>query len=198
MEGVPAFRLTKEEKMRKILTFALFLLFIAGFISPSAGQKLLAKGNFIRLRTVQFDPQKEKPSLPKSFQIKESEIKKKGFYILQFKSPVKNNWKEKVKSLKVKFFSYIPENAYVVQMAPKTKLKLQELPEVRWVGVYHPAYKIQPELLEGKFRAEKEGKIRLTIQVFADEDYQAVPRRLVNSGLISSKPQMVFTMNFCG
>ncbi len=163
--------------MRKILTLALFLLFIAGFISPSAGQKLLAKGNFIRLRTVQFDPQKEKPSLPESFQMAESEIKKKGFFILQFKGPVRNNWKEKVKSLKVKFFSYIPENAYVVQMAPKVKLKLQELPEVRWVGVYHPAYKVQPELLEGKFRVKKGDKIKLTIQIFADEDYQAVAQK---------------------
>ncbi|UCD84576.1 MAG: S8 family serine peptidase [Deltaproteobacteria bacterium] len=163
--------------MRKFFTFGFFLLFLAGFISSSAGQKLPNKGNFIRLRTVQFDPQKGKPALPKGLQVVESEIKKKGFYILQFKAPVRNGWKEKLKILKVKYFSYIPENAYIVKMTPEEKLKVEKLPEVRWVGIYQPAYKIQPEILEGKFHEEKEDRIKLIIQVFADEDYQSVAQK---------------------
>jgi hypothetical protein len=42
---------------------------------------------------------------------------------------------------------YIPDYAFLVRMNSSVKTMVQSLPFVRWVGIYQPAYKIHPDLL---------------------------------------------------
>ena len=44
---------------------------------------------------------------------------------------------------------YLPEHAYVARMSRQAMQAVAELEEVSWVGAYHPAYRLEPVLVEG-------------------------------------------------
>jgi hypothetical protein len=57
-------------------------------------------------------------------------------------------WKEHIIELGGTLSWYIPDYAFLVRMDSSVKTKVQSLPFVRWVGIYQPAYKIHPDLLD--------------------------------------------------
>jgi hypothetical protein len=57
-------------------------------------------------------------------------------------------WKERIIELGGTLSWYIPDYAFLVRMDSSVKTKVQSLPFVRWVGIYQPAYKIHPDLLD--------------------------------------------------
>jgi hypothetical protein len=71
-----------------------------------------------------------------------------GKYIVQFIGPIKNEWLEGLLETDVLPVSYYPHNAMLVETTPEVKTSLLGLDHVQWVGDYHPAYKIRPEITE--------------------------------------------------
>ncbi len=99
-----------------------------------------------------FNPLKDTPLILQ-------ELKKDSTtcYILQLKREITENLKSEIESYGVKILHYIPQNAFAVRIRDYETLKrLKELSFVNWVGPYHPAYKISPNI--GK-NVRRKGKI---------------------------------------
>ncbi|MGC2424067.1 MAG: S8 family serine peptidase [Nitrospirota bacterium] len=69
-----------------------------------------------------------------------------NFYILQFDGPVQEDWLNNLKAMGVQFYSYIPENAYIVKMSPELHSAVLFKPHVQYVGEYRPEYKTPASL----------------------------------------------------
>ena len=111
----------------------------------------------IYLKAGIFDPLKnERPDVDKDLILTAS----RGYYLVQCKGPVLPEWQKMLENADARIISYIPEYAYLVYMDRETKDIVSQLDFVRWIGVWQPAYKIEPGLLE------KTGTIKLLITVY--------------------------------
>jgi hypothetical protein len=70
------------------------------------------------------------------------------YYLVQFIGPVKGSWVEALEAAGAEVFDYVPTSSFITAMDAETLQRVQGLPFVSWVGIYHPAYKISPPLLE--------------------------------------------------
>jgi hypothetical protein len=92
-----------------------------------------------------------------------------GYYIVQFKGPVLQEWKDDVVAAGALFFDYIPRFAFLVKMSYNTYNKVQTMGPVRWVGIYQPGYRISPELLAG-ISAYENHHVEVLVSIFAEEN----------------------------
>jgi hypothetical protein len=111
----------------------------------------LPNGAPIRLKAATFRPGLgEKPDLPPGLPVAASAPGKSGCYLVQFTGPVREAWKEQLAELGAEILDYVPDYAFKVRMAPGQARKAEGLVSVTWVGPFHPAYKLSPDLaLEG-------------------------------------------------
>ncbi len=91
-----------------------------------------------------FDPLQNPPEFSKK--MRASESKGENYYIVQFTGPIYQNWKNKISAEGGIFHSYVPHFAYIIQMTPEEKNKVEKFPFVRWIGIFHPEYKIHPNV----------------------------------------------------
>jgi hypothetical protein len=92
-----------------------------------------------------FDPLKEEPNIPVDMKLSCPN----GFFIVQMKGPMLQEWKEELESTGAFIYSYIPNFAYLVSMNAAEREKVGSLSYVRWIGNYEPAYKIGVNDLTG-------------------------------------------------
>jgi len=119
-------------------------------------------------------------SIPKDLHIDSYPSEVEGYYIVQFKGPVYEEYKTEVISQGGNFFGYIPDNAFIIKMNESTEKNIQKLNIVQWVGIYQPAYKISPTLLN------KTGNVTLTILFFSGENIINMSRRIESLDGITS------------
>jgi len=112
-----------------------------------------------------FDPLKNSPKLRNNLLISESEGE--NYYIVQFTGPIHQNWKNKISTEGGIFHSYVPHFAYIIQLTPEEKNKVEKLPFVRWIGIFHPEYKIHPSVYK-KRSPETDNKLPMAIAAIAD------------------------------
>lgn len=126
---------------------------------------------FIRLPFGTYDPlsQTGPMNLPEELIIDTYPPEEPGYYILQFKGPVQEEWKEVVSNVGGKFFDYIPDFAFIVKMDRRTKLLVEALNSVRWVGIYQPAYRISPDLVSPVAKGGVERLVDVIVTVFQGE-----------------------------
>lgn len=139
--------------MRKVLLIALVLGLFAG-LSWSANKIVLPPSvtGPMTLDFVQgyrFDPLASQPALPADLTITGYPKGTKGYYLVQFAGPIDYTWKEHVNELGGFVLGYQPNYAFVVRMTEAVKAKVEQLPEVRWVGLLQPAWKLFPHNLLG-------------------------------------------------
>jgi hypothetical protein len=92
-----------------------------------------------------------------------------GYYILQFKGPVLQKWKDNAIAAGASFFDYIPKFAFLVKMDSKTYKIIQKMEAVRWVGIYQPGYRIAPDLLATIQKGENR-PITIIVSLFRGEN----------------------------
>ncbi|MEO0245539.1 MAG: S8 family serine peptidase [candidate division WOR-3 bacterium] len=95
----------------------------------------------ISLDKIKFDPLKEIPNIPEELKAE----KDNDVFLLQLNGPAIREWKNILKEKGVKIYAYIPEFAYLVKIEPQKIEEIKNLDFVRWIGDYHPYYKIAPE-----------------------------------------------------
>lgn len=123
------------------------LTILAGFLFASE----------ISLETAKFDPLKEgEPNIPLELRAKKDGV---SLYILQFKGPIKNEWKDALKNEGIELYGYLPYYACFARMDKTKKEKVLSLSFVRWIGLYHPYYKISPEFKNLKSVQESRGTL---------------------------------------
>ncbi len=138
--------------MRKaILIIALGMLACLSW----SGEKLMLPSSVTGPMTLdfvqgyRFDPLVSQPTLPANLTITAYPKGAKGYYLVQFAGPINYRWKEHVNELGGFVLGYQPNYAFVVRMDEAVRVKVEQLPEVRWVGLLQPAWKLFPYNLLG-------------------------------------------------
>ncbi|MCX7002176.1 MAG: S8 family serine peptidase, partial [bacterium] len=67
-------------------------------------------------------------------------------YLVQARAPITAAWKEQVTKAGGVLHGYIPHHAFLVELTPAALVAVAALPEVAWIGMYAPAYKLSPGL----------------------------------------------------
>ncbi|MBI5737925.1 MAG: S8 family serine peptidase [Mycolicibacterium neoaurum] len=105
--------------------------------------------NTIPLRGTVIDTGSAAPAVP----IELRQVRANGgqFWLVQFVGPVKDEWLAELRSIGLEPVIYMPYNAYVVFGGGSSLARLDQSapasPVIQWVGEYHPAYRLAPELL---------------------------------------------------
>ncbi len=76
-------------------------------------------------------------------------------FIVQFVTPPLVQYADQIAALGGEVRHYIAQYAYLVEMDAETRGAVDELPYVRWVGPYHPAYRLEAFLIENLEQAEQ-------------------------------------------
>jgi len=90
-------------------------------------------------------------------------------HIVQFITPPVEEYRQAIREAGGTIYDYLPNYSYLVRLDQEARLAVQSLPFVRWVGPYHPRYRIDEtvydNVLMNDSSNEKESEI-YTIQVF--------------------------------
>ncbi len=134
--------------MRRFLSILLVLIIAIGTLglaprsSSSQGQ-----GATIRLKAATFTPTRgESPKIAPGLAIAGYAEGQRGYYIVQFGGPVQQGWKDQVTASGAQLLDYIPDFAFKVRMTPAQARQVEHQASVAWIGLFHPAYKLSPEL----------------------------------------------------
>jgi serine protease AprX len=107
----------------------------------------------IRLKATTFTPTRgEQPNIPPGLMIAGYAENQRGYYLVQFDGPVLESWKTQLTAAGVDILDYVPEFAFKVRMTPSQAAQVRNLASVVWVGLFHPGYKLGPEVLRNGAR----------------------------------------------
>jgi hypothetical protein len=76
-------------------------------------------------------------------------------YIVQFYTQPLEEFKNEITNLGGTVYQYIAQFAYLVEMTESIKEMVESIPYVRWIGPYHPAYRLEEFMLENFGNAEE-------------------------------------------
>jgi hypothetical protein len=137
--------------------------------SPPARQKQ------IHLRYATFDPLEKTPTIPADQQAPTTS----RLRIVQARSTVDQAFRDALARQGAVLLQYLPDDAYVVRLDPEGEKKIADLEGVRWVGPYHPAYRLDkavfPEPANDSFyrmtpQGEPKGMRRVRLYLFEQGD----------------------------
>jgi hypothetical protein len=106
----------------------------------------------IKLRHGDFDPLAAAPAPPiePGFEAGEDT----NLYLVQFVTQPLEDYRRVVRDLGGTIYFFVPRHSHIVKMDPETRDAVAALPFVRWVGPFHPAYRLETYLLENAANAE--------------------------------------------
>jgi hypothetical protein len=131
---------------------------------------------FVNLKATRFDPLVKSPDISSDLIY----LKENDYYLVQCMGPIQSEWFDKILNNGARILGYVPEYTYIINMEPEVKKDIEKLPFIRWIGIYHPAYKIEQNLLTIK------GLIQLNIMVFQGsndpENFKIVREQIMTLG----------------
>jgi len=98
----------------------------------------------IMLRVGNFDPALGVLPLPQNLQAKQTVAP--AYYIVQFKSGIRESDKVELQRRNLDSLGYLPENAYILRLDGALKSELLKWDRVAWIGRFEPGYKLSPDL----------------------------------------------------
>jgi hypothetical protein len=106
-------------------------------------QRVVEQRGTVLLRYAEFDPAGLIPAVPQNLQAVEGN----QAFIVQYISQPLEAYGEAIARLGGTVERFMPDQAQIVTIDPSRIDEVRALPFVRWVGAYHPAYKLnEPEL----------------------------------------------------
>ncbi|MFQ5577323.1 MAG: S8 family serine peptidase, partial [Anaerolineae bacterium] len=103
-------------------------------------------GPLLRLAYATFDPAQGEPAMPAQLHRAAYPNDEAGPYIIQFWGPIEPAWRAAIVEQGAQVESYLPDYALLVRLEGDAPAQLKRLPFVRWVGLFQPAYKMNPGL----------------------------------------------------
>jgi hypothetical protein len=117
----------------------------------------------IELRGFRFDPLTDDPA--RAFRAeggyRESSEGGGDYYIVQFVAPARDEWLDEVRAAGGEVLQYVPNQGFFVYAISDSINIIRQHPRVRWVGAFHPAYKLAPELRERVYGNQTQRPIRI-------------------------------------
>jgi hypothetical protein len=108
-----------------------------------------------------------------------------NLYIVQFVSQPLEVYRDQVAGLGGTVYTWLAHHAHIVRMSPDVRDQVEQLPYVRWVGPYHPAYRLEEVVVDNADQGDKLFPLqRYNIQVFESGlgQKQAVADQLADLG----------------
>lgn len=100
----------------------------------------------IQLRYSVFDPLRDAlPEMEKEFQ---ASVEDNQLWIVQYITKGVEPWREELRSLGGVDHRYLGMHANIWQMSAETAAEVAAKPYVRWVGAFHPVYKLENAMLD--------------------------------------------------
>jgi subtilase family protein/purple acid phosphatase-like protein len=119
--------------------------------------KATPAGKTVRLAVVAFDPAQRVPKTPKGLAADRASAR---HWLVQMRGPVTTSARAAVERAGARVIGYLADYTLVVASTPDVADGLKGLSAVRWVGVYHPWYKLSPDLNRLKFAS---GRLRVFV-----------------------------------
>jgi len=120
----------------------------------------------LRLRYATFDPLDGPPIVPDGLVI-DDPGEGQQTWIVQFVTQPLEAYREDIRARGGTIHKFLAHNAYIVRMDPAARAAVEDLPYVRWIGPYQPAYRLEEELLAAlRDGPEALPATRVNIQVF--------------------------------
>lgn len=113
-------------------------------VSPASADYM----KFISINGCEFDPLEGVPELPEGLGFGASEANGLAYYVVQFDGPIMRSMKDDLSATGATILSYVSYNAFVVRADKDVAAEAEDLPRVRWIGLFEPAYKLSPLLAE--------------------------------------------------
>jgi len=106
------------------------------------------------------------------------------YYLVKLRGAILESWRKELEKNVEKLLWYVPYNSYIVRMNRAQVEQVKALPFVYWVGVQQPYFKLARQLRDmlssGDYSAAvKEGKIKLTVLLYAGEGGENVKESLM-------------------
>ncbi len=130
----------------------------------------------LMLRYAKFDPLLGEPLIPGILRSRPGA----KLFLVQFKTQCLEAYCQVLKGMGAEIHSFMPYQAYLVRMAPSVARKVEGLPFVRWVGRYHPAYRLEEGIIGEIMQAKFDSPPRKYNIVMVDE-YGPDRKRLVEA-----------------
>ncbi len=140
----------------------------------------------VRLRYANFDPAVATPAIPANLQaLPSSEL-----FIVQFWAPPTQGMQQAVEGMGGKVYRFLADHSNIVRIDPSKIEQVARLPYVRWVGQFHPAYKLDPQILGAFAAAGDDAAVSeyTSVEVFerGGHQQQAIINTLRQGGKLSS------------
>ena len=153
------------KKLSLAAIILLLILVIAGSAASAPGPLAQTPAPELKLRVGTFVPaEQEELALPDTLRMAPYPRGISGYYIVQFRGPVQEAWKNGVRKAGGEILEYIPDYAYKVYMTPEQAAQIGRQPAVVWTGIFQPAFKIDPTLIGADL-----GLIKIRAEVNANE-----------------------------
>ncbi len=130
-------------------------------------------------RRATFDPLKAAPDFSES-KLRSSE----RAFVVQFWTQPLAEYSEALDALSGEIYDHVGNHAFLVHLSPEAAQAAAALPFVRWVGPFHPEYKLEPALLNALGLGSVPGSATYNVQVFKAglEQKAAVAARIAQVG----------------
>jgi hypothetical protein len=96
----------------------------------------------MHLRYGAFDPVADPPKIPKELMEPDGNL-----WVVQCRQTVSQNFRDQLTRSGATLLRYVPDDAYIVRLKPETVETVRKLESVRWIGPYHPAYRLDPSVV---------------------------------------------------
>ena len=151
-------------------------------ISLDGGQtivRIVQPSYELGLRYAHFDPLKRVPTVDPLLAANVDT----HLFLVQFVTQPLEEFEEAITALGGTVRHYIAQYAYLVEMSDEVKSQVQDFPYVRWIGPYHPAYRLDEFMLDNLENVEQMYPLqRYNIQVHAIEQKNIVANRIMSIG----------------
>lgn len=141
-----------------------------GVLAPEDIARMPRDGSHIFLHPIAFDPTAVAPDFSDAGLPAESS----GEYGLVQFAPGALQEKDRLEQAGVRFFGYLPDNAFQVKLTSGARAALSASPGVRWLGPYVPGFKVDPHL----WARAGDSRPEVTVVLFEDSSPDAVERAL--------------------
>ncbi len=131
----------------------------------------------IRLQLATFDPLAGEPDIPDGQRLT-IQADHPATYLVQFTGPVHDEWKAAVEKAGARLYGYIPDYAFIARMDPAAAESVRAVPFVRWVGPYHPAYRLAPTFRTAPYGTQSTQPVAISVQTLPDADLDALAERV--------------------
>ncbi len=143
-----------------------------GYYTPEP----VGDGNILSITNYNFDPITTHPELPANLKIDKYPGDETGYYLVQLRGPIYNHMIDEINRTGAELLGCHSRYNFIVKMSDETRISVEALPFVRWIGIYQPAYKIYQHTMKGLENA------RFLVYIFPTESIKEVEADLTGLG----------------